>query len=417
MIIIHMMNRLFVPRLAGRSLSDRLNVMPAVVLMGARQTGKSTLLGRFDDEPTGEQRTYWSLDDLDTIALANSDPMALVGGSAPVVLDEVQRTPDLLRAVKSVIDADRRTGQFLITGSANLLVMRQVSESLAGRASYLTLWPLARREQLGLGTAGMWGDLVASDALEWLDLLQGSTAPRESWHDLARRGGFPTPALHLDSAAQRTIWFDGYVQTYLQRDLLDIAAIAALPDVRRLMRATALRLGQLVNQSELGRELGIPQPTVHRYLNLLETSFVLVRLPAYSVNRTKRLSRTPKLYWNDPGLALHVAGSPPPAGAHLENIVVHDLLVWRDAQVQPPELFHWRTSTGEEVDIVIESGGRLIPIEIKATRKPRIADTAHLRTFLAEYPDRATAGLLLHDGEQVGWLTPNVLAAPWWRVV
>jgi predicted AAA+ superfamily ATPase len=391
--------------------------MPVVVLMGARQTGKSTLLGQFEAEPSGTKRSYWTLDDLDTMALAGSDPLALVGGGDPVAIDEVQRVPDLLHAVKAVVDTNRRPGQFLVTGSANLLVMRQVSESLAGRASYVTLWPLTRREQLGHGTAGLWSQLLNAEVKEWPDLLQASSAPRDSWKELVQRGGFPTPALHLASAAQRAIWFDGYVQTYLQRDLLDIASITALPDVRRLMRAAALRLGQVVNQTELGRELGIPQPTVHRYLNLLETSFVIVRLPAYAANRNKRLSRTPKLYWSDAGLALHVAGSPQPSGAHLENVVLNDLMVWRDAQVQPPELFHWRTSTGEEVDIVIEAGGRLVPIEVKATRTPRGGDTAHLRTFLTEYPDQASAGLLLHDGDQVGWITPKVLAAPWWRVI
>lgn len=198
-----------------------------------------------------------------------------------MTLDEVQREPALLRAVKRAIDRDRSSGRFLPTGSANLLLMRQVSESLAGRASYLTLWPMTRREK---------------------------PAP-EDWRALARRGGFPTPALQLTKTADRRVWFDGYVRAYLERDLQDLAAISGLPDFRRLMRAACLRVGQLVNQTELG---------------------------------------------------------------------------------------YWRTSIGEEVDFVIEAAGKLLPIEVKSTTRPRLSDAAHLRCFRSEYGQKARAGLLLH---------------------
>ena len=234
---------------------------------------------------------------------------------------------------------------------------------------------------------------------------------------LARHGGFPTPALALSQAAERRIWFDGYVRTYLERDLQDLASISALPDFRRLMRATCLRLGQLVNQTELGRDVALPQPTVHRWLNLLETSYLLVRLPAYAVNRTKRLIKAPKVYWGDIGVALHLAGVEEPGGAHFENLVLQDLLAWRDARIEHAELAYWRTSIGEEVDFVIETGGKLLPIEIKATARPRLADIAHLRTFRAEYGKKARAGLLLHTGSTLEWLADDVLAAPWWRVL
>src|SRR5690606_17931345 len=237
------------------------------------------------------------------------------------------------------------------------------------------------------------------------------------WLALARRGGFPTPALELESAPDRAIWFDGYVRTYLERDLQDLSAIASLPDFRRLMRATCLRIGQLVNQTELGRDVALAQATVHRWLNLLETSYLLVRLPAYAVNRTKRLIKSPKMYWGDTGVALHLAEVDEPAGAHLENLVLHDLLAWRDARLDRTDLSYWRTVNGEEVDFVIETKGKLLPIEIKATTRPRIADAVHLRAFGAEYGKKARAGLLLHTGTMLEWLAPNVLAAPWWRVL
>jgi predicted AAA+ superfamily ATPase len=413
MIIIQGMNDAILPRLVSRSLADRLRVMPAVVVTGARQTGKSTLVQKL----APRARRYSSLDDLDVIDAARHDPEALVGGTQPVTLDEIQREPDVLHAVKRAIDRRRTAGRFLLTGSANLLLMRQVGESLAGRASYLTLWPMTRREQLGLGRCGVWEEILAAPDEEWLELLSGEADESADWRAAARRGGFPTPAVHLRTAEERAIWFDGYTRTYLERDLQDLSAVASLPDFRRLMGATCLRLGQLVNQTELGRDIAVPQPTVHRYLNLLETSYLLVRLPAYAVNRTKRLIKSPKVYWGDTGVALHLAGEAEPGGAYLENLVLLDLLAWRDARVERAEVCYWRSTIGEEVDLVVETGGRLLPIEVKASGRPRLADAAHLRIFRAEYGKRARAGLLLHTGRTLEWLAPDVLAAPWWRVL
>jgi len=411
MTIIRGMNAL--PRLVGSALSERIRVMPAVVVTGARQTGKSTLV----EQLIAGKRRYATLDDLDVLDAARRDPEVLVGVAGPVTLDEVQRAPELLRAVKRAIDRDRTPGRFLLTGSANLLLMRQISESLAGRASYLTLWPMTRREQLGLGHCGRWEDLLATPDAGWRELLGDAQVRPEDWRALARRGGFPTPALELTTASARRIWFDGYVRTYLERDLQDLAAISGLPDFRRLMRAACLRMGQLVNQTELGRDVALPQPTVHRWLNLLETSYLLVRLPAYAVNRTKRLIKASKVYWGDTGIAMHLAGIEEPTGAHLENLVLHDLLAWRDARIERAELGYWRTSIGEEVDFVIEASGSLLPIEVKSTARPRLSDAVHLRTFRAEYGKKARAGLLLHTGNTIEWLAPDVLAAPLWAVL
>lgn len=400
------------PRLVAGALAQHLAAMPAVVLTGARQTGKSTLV-----QALAGGRRYWSLDDLDVRDAARRDPEQLLGGTAPVTLDEVQREPELLHAIKRAIDRRRVRGRYLITGSANLLLMRGVSESLAGRASYLTLWPMTRREQLGLGAGGAWDELLAAKESDWPAVLEAQAAPEENWADLARRGGFPTPALELDSAEDRALWFDGYARTYLERDLQDLASITSLTDFRRFMRATCLRLGQIVNQTEIGRDISLPQPTMHRWLNVLEASHLLVRVPAYAVNRTKRLIKAPKIYWADTGLALHLAQQPEPQGAHLENIVLHDLLAWREGRRDRPEIAYWRTASGEEVDFVLEAGGRLLPIEVKTGARPRISDAAHLRSFRAEYGKRAHAGLLLHTGTATEWLAPDVLAVPWWRVI
>ncbi len=393
-------------------LAERLRVMPAVVVTGARQTGK-TVLTR--DLVLGERR-YVSLDESTALDTASKDPETLLEENVPLTIDEVQRAPDLLHALKQTIDRNREPGQFLLTGSANLLLMHKVSESLAGRASYLTLWPMTRREQLGMGRAGIWGDLLAARDDEWPDLIKAQPDEPEDWRELARRGGFPTPALSLASASERNIWFDGYVRTYLERDLQDIASISALPDFRRVMRAASLRVGQITNQSGIGRDAALSQPTAHRYLNLLETSYLLVRVTPYSVNRTKRLIKSPKLYWGDVGVAMHLAQETEPRGEHLENLVLQDLLVWRDSGSNRAEVLYWRTTLGEEVDFVIEAGDSLLPIEVKASGRPHFRDTTHLRTFRKEYRDKTRSGLLLHTGDAVEWVAPGVLAAPWWRI-
>lgn len=402
------------PRCVDEALHRSLAAMPAVVITGARQTGKSTLVRALTPR---DDRLYLTLDDLDVLDQAGTAPDDLVGRGRRITIDEIQRHPPLLRAVKRAIDTRRTRGRFLLTGSANLLQMRQVSESLAGRASYLTLWPMTRREQLGLGRAGIWDELIDAPDADWLDVVQAQPAAPEDWLALARRGGYPTPALHMADEHERATWFAGYVRTYLERDLQDISSVTALPDLRRLMRAACHRIGQMLNQTELGRDVALPQPTVHRYLNLLETSYQLVRVPAFAVNRTKRLIKTPKLYWADTGVALHLADVDTPGGAHLENLVLGDLLAWRDARVKRAEILYWRATTGEEVDFVLEVAGALVAVEVKATTRPRLDDARHLRTFREEYKGKARTALLLHTGERTEWLAPGILAAPWWKVL
>ncbi len=387
-----------------------------VVLMGARQTGKSTLARA---EPFLADYLYLTLDDPETQERAQLASRDLVRSAPRLILDEVQREPDLLLAVKRAVDDDRprRNGRFVLTGSANLLLMHRVSETLAGRATYVNLWPLTRRERLGLGSAGIWSDILATPTAEWPDLIASQPANAVDWQGEIRVSGYPTPALELTSDDARSLWFDGYLRTYLERDLQSLAAIGNLVDFRRFMRAASQRLGGLVNQAEISRDTRIPRATVQRYLNLLETSFQLVRLAPFAVNRGKRLVKSPKLYWSDSAMALWLNGANPVAGAYLENLVLGDLLVWRDAQAPAPEVLFWRTTTNREVDFVIESGNRLLPIEVKATTRPGLSDTSGSRAFAKEYPERFNGGLLLHGGDETQWIAEGILATPWWRVL
>lgn len=404
------------PRLAARLLERALAAFPVVVVMGARQTGKSTLV---QSKPFRAGRLYLTLDDPAVQERARAAPDELVRSAPHITLDEVQRAPDLLLAVKRAVDGERprRTGRFILTSSANLLLMQRVSESLAGRAAYVQLWPLTRRERLGLATAGIWTDLLAAPRSDWLRLVLSQRSPAADWHEEAGIGGYPTPALELDSDDARSLWFDGYVRTYLERDLRSLAAIDNLIDFRRVMRAACLRSGQLINQTEISRDTQVPRATVQRYLQLLETSYQFLPLPAYAVNRTKRLIKTAKAYWSDPGLGRWLGGETGPTGAWFENLVLADLLAWRDGQAPRPEVLYWRTTAGDEVDFVIEAGDRLLAVEVKTTANPGRRDTRGLRLFRDEHEDRSAGGLLLHTGTQTQWLADSILAAPWWLVL
>lgn len=404
----------YVPRALEPLLEARLDAFPVVVVTGARQTGKSTLAR----ELGGAGRTYLTLDDLDVLDQAQRAPEQLLARGPRVTLDEVQREPGLLLAIKRAVDARRVPGQFLLTGSANLQLLASVSETLAGRAIYTTLWPMTRREAEGTGSAGRWDTFLDRPLGEWVEALDANRADdHRPWTELARRGGFPDPALTLHDADDQAAWFEGYLRTYLERDLQQLASIDNLVGFQRLTRAAALRVGNLMNQADLARDVGVPPTTAQRYLHLLETSFHLLRVEAYAVNRTKRLVKAPKIYWCDTGLALHLSGEPEPRGAHLENLIVTDLFAWRETRTQRPNVLYWRTSKGAEVDVVIESVKGLLPIEVKNKPSVRTEDARHLITFLGEYPDKAVAGVLLYTGDNTYWLTERVLAVPWWQVL
>lgn len=403
------------PRAAAASLERACRLSPVVAVLGARQTGKSTLVRTL---PLLAGRPYLTLDDFDLRQQAEADPESVVARAPALVLDEAQRARDLLIAVKRAVDEDpgRTPGRFVLTGSANFLMIERLGETLAGRAAYITLWPFTRRERLGLGRVGLWSELLAAPFQQWRDLLASTRGPEEDWRDAARLGGMPVPSYRLTTQDERTGWFSGYVQTYLERDLQSLRAVENLADFRRLMRAACLRIGGLLNQAELGRDVGLAQPQVHRFLNVLETSYQVIRLAPFAVNRTLRLIKAPRLYWSDTALALYLAGESEPRGAHLENLILMDLHTWRDIEARRPEVLYWRTATGLEVDFVVETPNRILPIEIKAASRLSPKDAKGLEAFLDEYPDLCDGGLLLYAGSEVFPLKQRVLAVPWWWV-
>jgi predicted AAA+ superfamily ATPase len=393
-------------------LQEALEDAPVLVLTGARQVGKSTLL--LNELPFRDWR-FLSLDDFDVLRQAREQPAGLWAGADRVILDEVQKAPDLLAAVKQVVDRAPGRVKFVLSGSTNLLLMKQVSESLAGRALYHVLNPLTL------------GEINRADPPDLIrNILAGDWPPEGSLPDpLAdvlpgiQRGWMPA-LLRLNSAPSWVRWWDGYVATYLERDLRQVAQIDALVDFRQMMELLALRSGQMLNQSDLARDAGLSQPTAHRYLNLLETTHLFERVPAYTVNRTTRLLKSPKAYWTDTGLAVFLAGyfqeddlrKARELGHFFESLIYHHLRVLAQLMTPPARLFTWRTQAGQEVDFVLEYGRKVLAIEVKHTSRPGYGDTMGLKAFLADHPD-AIGGLLLHNGVEIRWLGENILAVPW----
>lgn len=386
-----------------------------VVLTGARQVGKSTLLR--EEEPFRSWRTV-TLDDLDLLDQARRDPAALWAGANEVVIDEVQRAPRILSEIKKTVDKSRRGVRFVLSGSANLLMMSQVSESLAGRAVVFSLLPMTPAEEAGLPRPGVLQSLLAGN----LDLDKaGGPVPGDLAGRLVR--GQVPPVLDLPDLDGAIQWWDGLVATYLERDLRQLSQVESLPDYRRVMQALALRSGQMLNQTEVARDVGVSQPTVHRYLGLLETTMVFARLPAFAVNRTKRLIKTPKGYWTDPGMACFLAGHHDPAslagsremGGLFETLVLLGLRSAAEMFTPRASVSYWRTTTGKEVDFVVEHGRNLLALEVKCTDTPRHSHLAGLRLFLDEYP-ACRAAVLVHTGKQTLRMDEKIIAVPWWRL-
>lgn len=277
-------------------------------------------------------------------------------------------------------------------------MMKQINESLAGRAVYLNMNTLTRREQLGLGTAGIWQDLLDTPVKGWRDLVLDQGVPSEDWRDLATRGGYPTPTLELQNDQDRSLWFEGYFNTYLQRDVPELAQISDIVSFSKLLRLITADIGSLVNLSQLAGFAGIAQTTATRYANIMETSYQLVRIPAFSTNARKAIVKSPKWYWSDTGLAWWLDGRGELKGEHLENIIYNDLLAWKSSRTPEPGISFWRTSKGAEVDFVIQDEHLLLPIEVKTTRQPGTKDLAGMKMFMEDYSDKAKGGVLLHDG-------------------
>jgi predicted AAA+ superfamily ATPase len=401
-------------RLIEKSLDSALTDTPATFVVGARQTGKSTLVQGLVERSRGW--TYRTFDNLATLASAQADPQGFVEALGErAVLDEVQRAPGILLPLKLAIDQDRRPGRFVLTGSANVFALPRAAESLAGRMEVLTLWPLTQSELEGSSAGFIDACFEGQPAtLPALPVDRGALVSR------LVRGGYPEAVSRTGDPARRR-WFDAYLTTLLQRDLRDLAAVEQVAEVPRILEAVAARTGGPLNVADLGRTLGLNQMTLKRYLVLLEALFLVFRLPPWFENLGKRLAKTPKLYLNDAGMLAHLLGldaaglaaRPGDLGQLLESFVVAELLRLAPHSTVQPRLHHLRTSDGTEVDVVLEGRRhQLVGVEVKAASSVSTADFRGLRFLQEAVGDRLRCGVVLYTGRETLPFGPRLWALP-----
>jgi predicted AAA+ superfamily ATPase len=389
----------------------------AVVVTGARQVGKSTLARLVLDRVGG---TYLTLDDPLTLSEALHDPDGLVASvEGLTVIDEVQRAPDLLRAVKLVVDRDPAPGRFFLTGSANLLSMRTVTESLAGRAAYLELLPLSWSEIAGDPCPGTIDDaFAATSAGQFVQTL----APPPSHaagtaRERALAGGMPE-AHDLDAQSRRA-WYESYRMTFLERDLRQLSAISSVPEFGRLMSLALLRTSGLLNKSDLAADAGVSHTTVDRYLSLLQVAYQIRLLRPFCPNAAKRLVKSPRLYAVDSGAAAWAAGASDwraaVAGgrddALLETFALSDIIAW-DGLSGASRYHFWRTSAGAEVDLVVERGEHVIAVEVKSAATLTRRSFSGLRALRGDLGDRLRLGIVAYLGEELRVIDDALVAVP-----
>jgi len=398
-----------------RYISDRIKLSLSdtrvVLLSGPRQSGKSTLAQQLADDG----RPFFTLDDATTLTAVQHDPTGFIRSLDRAVIDEIQRAPELLLAIKQSVDADRRPGRFLLTGSANLMTLPRVADSLAGRMATIDLLPLSPAE------------LRATPSTFLAQAFRGrapKAGPAITGPDLVATvltGGYPE-ALKRTSWARRQEWHLDYVRAIVQRDVRDLAEIDRLSQLPRLLRILAQHSGQLVNYSALGAPLGVTHPTMQKYTGLFEQLFLIRTLPPWFTNELKRLIKTPKLYFLDSGLLASLRGLTPariaadrgPFGALLETFVLAETLKlasWSDDG--PFEFFHFRDKEQNEVDVVIENAdGQLIGLEVKAAASVNASDFGGLRKLAAAAGKRFVAGFVLYDHDTTVPFGDRLFAAP-----
>jgi len=396
------------PRLLSARIAQALTDTPAVLLLGPRQAGKTTLVRQC----AGKEMRYLTLDDDATRLAALQDPAGLIRSLDRVVLDEVQRAPGLLLAIKRSIDEDRRPGRFLLTGSANLITAPTVADSLAGRMETLTLLPLAQVEIQG--SLNNWFDSVHKG----VPLSAAEGEPRLV--DRVLKGGYPE-VLTRAIERRRQAWAQQYIDALIQRDIRELASVDKIEGLTRLLRALAHTSGQIANFSQLAAQVGLDSKTAAKFVGIFEQMFILRRVEAWSSNRHSRLVKAPKIHFLDSGLLAALTGVTASEiernrlrlGPLLEAFDCSELLKHLHAADEPYRIYHYRDADQYEVDFVLEDArGGLIGIEVKAAVSLGKSDLRGLRRFAQQVPQSFIGGMVLYAGDESLPLSDKIWAIP-----
>ena len=399
------------PRFAESLVRTALRDTRVVAISGPRQSGKTTLARLF----AKQGRVYLTLDSQPTLAAAKSDPVAFIRGLDRAVIDEVQRAPDLLLAIKQSVDEDPRPGRFLLTGSANLLTIRTVNDSLAGRVEVVPLYPVGRSERLRAKAPQFIAKIFRGQLPQPAEFLTG-----DKLLQTIVTGGYPD-AIKRRSERRRHDWYRAYIKSIVERDIPDIADIEAPDQIPRLLEISARFAAQLTNMSEIGRTLGLDHKTVDRYLQVLEQIYLVQRLQPWSRNELSRLVKTPKLQFIDSGLLTAMRGYSVARlrsdrnllGPVLESFVFSELLkatAWGKERVS---IFHYRDKDQFEVDFVLENAaGQVVGVEVKAAASVTRKDFKGLERVAAAAGTASVQGILLYDGEQTLSFGEKLKAVP-----
>lgn len=398
------------PRLLKARIAEALTDTPVVLVAGPRQAGKTTLVRQIAEQGL----RYLTLDDELTLLSAMEDPVGLVRSLDRAVIDEIQRAPQLLLAIKKSVDEDRRAGRFLLTGSANLMALPTVADSLAGRMETLSLLPLSQGEIHG--SAANWIDAVFSGRLPEVAV----PAVGNELIDTVLRGGYPE-AIARSSARRRTIWARQYIDAIIQRDVRNVASIEKLAQLPRFLRALAQVSGQMCNYAQLGAQVGLDGKTAARYVGVFEQMYLLRRVEVWARNRLNRVVKTPKLQFIDTGLlaalidldSAEVRHDRSRFGKVLETFVYGELLKHCTTADDDYRLLYYRDLDKMEVDVVIENAaGELVGVEVKAAATVKENDLRGLKKFAGMAGKPFRAGVLLYDGTEILPLGDRLWAAP-----
>jgi len=396
----------YLPREITNSITSALDDMPVVVLTGMRQTGKSTFL---QQQAELHGRKYVTLDDFAQLAAARENPDGFIETDEPLTIDEAQRCPELFVAIKRAVDRNRVPGKFILSGSANFLLMKNISESLAGRAAYFNLHPFTRRElKAQLRKKPFIRKFFEKQTITGLPEV--SPIPL----DEIIKGGMPSVCL---GSLQNTInWFKGYEHTYLDRDIRDLSRIGNIIPFRGLLHLAALRTSGILSISELGRDARLTSSTVSSYLSIMEVSCIFYRLAPYLKNPASRLIKSPKFYIGDSGLACYLAGKDdlsddPLKGAMVETYAAQNIVGIIDSTWPQANLYFWNIQGRHEVDFIIEAGNKCIAIEVKSSARWEQDDLSGLKSFVAATPHCA-AGILAYNGSTAVNLGGKLWAIP-----